>query len=190
MALRISVSDFDDGALRAWEPSRAGAARFWSAITSTILRPRCVTRLLPIWPGPRMPLNTRDGVGGCADLEPGARTLCEPCETGLRLKRWRLTVPCEALALRDAGDLHGLALLHHTVDGQLLGRPRAPSPSPRTRAARSGGVARLLEVTEPVPSWSLLLGHVGVAELHGVVAVALGGCAGPVTRHGPAWHRR
>ena len=55
-----------------------------------------MTRLLPIWPGPRMPLNTRDGVGGRADRA-GARTLCEPWLTGPRVKLWRLIVPWKPL---------------------------------------------------------------------------------------------
>src|SRR5436190_6322859 len=71
---------------------------FWSGSTSTISRPRWVTRLLPIWPGPRMPLNTRDGVAD-APIEPGARTLCEPWLAGPRLKLWRLMVPWKPLPL-------------------------------------------------------------------------------------------
>ena len=39
-----------------------------------------------------MPLNTRDGYAD-APIEPGLRTLCEPCETGPRVKSWRLIVP-------------------------------------------------------------------------------------------------
>ena len=43
-----------------------------------------------------MPLKTRDGVAD-APIEPGARTLCEPCVTGPREKLWRLTVPWKPL---------------------------------------------------------------------------------------------
>ena len=57
-----------------------------------------MTRLLPIWPGPRMPLKTRAGYAA-APIEPGARTLCEPWLTGPREKRWRLTVPWKPLPL-------------------------------------------------------------------------------------------
>ena len=39
-----------------------------------------------------MPLNTRDGVAD-APIEPGARTLCDPCVTGPREKLCRLIVP-------------------------------------------------------------------------------------------------
>ena len=41
-----------------------------------------------MWPGPRMPLNTREGVA-LAPTEPGARTLCEPWLFGPDLKPWR-----------------------------------------------------------------------------------------------------
>src|SRR6185503_6615330 len=63
----------------------------WSRM-STTSSPRWVTRLLPIWPGPRMPLNTRAGSAE-APIEPGARTLCEPCDLGPEAKLWRLIVP-------------------------------------------------------------------------------------------------
>ena len=43
-----------------------------------------------------MPLNTRAGSAE-APIEPGARTLCEPCETGPRWKLWRLIVPWKPL---------------------------------------------------------------------------------------------
>jgi hypothetical protein len=55
-----------------------------------------VTRLLPIWPGIFWPGKTRDGVAD-APIEPGARTLCEPCETGPREKPWRLMPPWKPL---------------------------------------------------------------------------------------------
>ena len=45
-----------------------------------------------------MPLKTRDGVAE-APIEPGLRTLCEPCETGPRLKLWRLIVPAKPLPI-------------------------------------------------------------------------------------------
>ena len=53
--------DLDHAALRARARRRGRAAGSASASTSTTSRPRWVTRLLPIWPGPRMPLNTRAG---------------------------------------------------------------------------------------------------------------------------------
>src|SRR3954452_21016117 len=63
---------------------------------STTSRPRWVTRLFPIWPGPRMPLNTRAGSAE-APIEPGARTLCEPCDLGPEAKLCRLIVPAKPL---------------------------------------------------------------------------------------------
>ena len=69
-----------------------------------------MTRSLPIWPGPRMPLNTREGVAE-APIEPGARTLCEPCDTGPREKLWRLTVPWKPLPFEVPETLTVLALL-------------------------------------------------------------------------------
>src|SRR5215210_553466 len=65
---------------------------------STTSSPRWVARRLPIWPGPRMPLNTRAGSAE-APIEPGARTLCEPCETGPRWKLCRLIVPAKPLPI-------------------------------------------------------------------------------------------
>ena len=49
-------------------------------------------------PGPRMPLNTREGVAE-APIEPGARTLCEPWRLGPAEKLWRLIVPWKPLPL-------------------------------------------------------------------------------------------
>ena len=63
---------------------------------STTSSPRWVARLLPIWPGPRMPLNTRAGSAE-APIEPGARTLCEPCDLGPEAKLCRLIVPAKPL---------------------------------------------------------------------------------------------
>ena len=44
------------------------------------------------------PRNTRDGVAE-APIEPGLRTLCEPWETGPRLKLCRLIVPAKPLPI-------------------------------------------------------------------------------------------
>ena len=55
-------------------------------------------RLLPIWPGIRIPLKTRAGKA-LAPIEPGARTLCEPWLTGPRLKLWRLIPPWKPLPI-------------------------------------------------------------------------------------------
>ena len=45
-----------------------------------------------------MPLKTREGVAE-APIEPGLRTLCEPCVTGPRLKLCRLIVPWKPLPI-------------------------------------------------------------------------------------------
>ena len=45
-----------------------------------------------------MPLKTREGVAD-APIEPGARTLWEPCDFGPLLKLWRLIVPWKPLPL-------------------------------------------------------------------------------------------
>ena len=58
-----------------------------------------MTRLPPMRPGPRMPLNTREGVAE-APIEPGARTLCEPWLTGPGGEVVALDRALEALALR------------------------------------------------------------------------------------------
>ncbi len=55
-----------------------------------------MTRLPPIRPGIFVPLNTRAG-SALAPIEPGARTLWEPWETGPRPKLWRLIVPWKPL---------------------------------------------------------------------------------------------
>ena len=62
------------------------------------MSPTWVTRLPPMRPAILMPLNTREGVAD-APIEPGLRMLCEPCVTGPRLKRCRLTVPWKPLPI-------------------------------------------------------------------------------------------
>ena len=71
-----------------------GACRAGPWSTAWTRSPTCVTRLEPIWPAIFWPRKTRDGVAD-APIEPGARTLCEPCETGPRLKLCRLIVPAK-----------------------------------------------------------------------------------------------
>ena len=72
--------------------------RLRSGISSTMVSPSWVTRPPPMRPGPRMPLNTREGVAD-APIEPGARTLCEPWLFGPAEKLWRLIVPWKPLPL-------------------------------------------------------------------------------------------
>ena len=57
-----------------------------------------------------MPFITRDGVAD-APMEPGLRTLCEPCVTGPRREAVTLDRALEALADGDAGDLDAVARL-------------------------------------------------------------------------------
>ena len=52
-------------------------------------------------PGIFIPLKTRAGSAE-APIEPGARTLWEPWETGPRLKLWRLIVPWKPLPIATA----------------------------------------------------------------------------------------
>ena len=65
-----------------------------------------------------MPLNTRAGSAE-APIEPGARTLCEPCETGPRWKLWRLIVPAKPLPFETPDTLTRLAALEDGVDLHL-----------------------------------------------------------------------
>ena len=80
--------------------------------------------------------------------------------------------PLEALALRVARDLDPLPLLED-VDGQLLANLEALALAAELAQVAQRRVARLLQVAE-LGLRQLALGHVAVAELHGVVAVALG----------------
>ena len=115
----------------------AGSARRRPATTS---RPFWVTRLLPIWPGPRMPFITRAGQAE-APIEPGARTLCEPWRLRAAAEVVALDRALEALALGDAGDLDLVAGLER-LDGDGLAdraarRPRRGTPRGARAAAAS-----------------------------------------------------
>src|ERR671933_1292182 len=67
-------------------------SRLFSASTRATVNPLTVTRRSPMWPDERLPLITREGKAD-APIEPGLRTFIEPCDSGPRLKWWRLTVP-------------------------------------------------------------------------------------------------
>ena len=132
--------------------------------------PRWVARLLPIWPGPLMPLNTRAGSAE-APIEPGARTLCEPWRPG-PVKVVALDRALEALALGDARDLDPLTGLEDRVDAQLVAHLGLTGVAAE--------LAQVFEIADPglsqVPELrlvELLLGHLTEADLHGVIAVAL-----------------
>ena len=101
-------------------------------MTSTTVRPRWVTRPPPIRPGPRMPLNTRDGVAE-APIEPGARTLCEPCDLGPLEKLWRLIVPWKPLPF----DLPETLILSPTLNASTVTVwPTSSSPASSRNSAR------------------------------------------------------
>ena len=89
-----------------------------------------MTRLLPIWPGIRIPLKTRAGKA-LAPIEPGARTLWEPWLTGPRLKLWRLIPPWKPLPIEipatltfwpglEAGDGDVVADLRALLGAEVL----------------------------------------------------------------------
>src|SRR5205085_2316360 len=91
--------------------------------------------------------------------------------------------PLEALALRDARDLHGLALLEDVDGHRLSDLELARLVAELDEAAHRGGVC-LLQVPELGFGDPLLLDR-PEAELHGLVAVALVGAdAGHVTGPG------
>ena len=142
-------------------------------MTSTTVSPRWVTRLPPIRPGPRMPLKTRDGVAE-APIEPGARMLCEPCDFGPLVKLWRLIVPWKPLPFDLAGDLDLVARRRRPRPSRS--RPTSSSPassrnSTRWRWAEASAFLRWPS-SGLVSAFSL---HGAEGELHGLVAVALGG---------------
>ena len=74
------------------------SSRLRSTSTSWIDEPELRDALAAHAAGHLLPLNTRDGVAD-APIEPGLRTLCEPCETGPRLKLCRLIVPWKPLPI-------------------------------------------------------------------------------------------
>ena len=65
-----------------------------------------------------MPLKTRDGVAD-APIEPGLRTLCEPCDTGPRWKLCRLIVPAKPLPIPIPATFTLVARLER-LDGDRL----------------------------------------------------------------------
>src|SRR3954452_21405849 len=79
--------------------------------------------------------------------------------------------PLEALALRNPGNLDQLALLED-VDRQLLADLEPLALVAELAQVPQRGVARLLQVAE-VRLVELALGHVSIAELDGVVTVAV-----------------
>ena len=107
-------------------------------------------RLLPIWPGPRMPFITRDGQAE-APIEPGARTLCEPCDFGPLAKSVALDRALEALALRRPGDLDLLTGLED-LDGHDLAHQQLAGLVAELDEMAVRGRVGLLQVTELGPA--------------------------------------
>jgi hypothetical protein len=112
--------------------------------------------------GALMPLKTREGVAE-APIEPGARTLCEPCDFGPAWKLWRLIVPWKPLPFETPATLTSLADLE-ALDGHGR-RPSARRPRRGTHDVRSGGAPAFLRWpssgfvsafsrTAPKPSWT------------------------------------
>ena len=124
------------------EPSRAGHGAAHAAAgcarcrTSTTSRPRWVDALVAHLAGAADALEHARGVAE-APIEPGARTLCEPCETGPRWKLWRLIVPWKPLPFETPATLTVCALLERRRPS-----PRRPSRArPRRRGTPPGGAA-------------------------------------------------
>ena len=148
-----------------------------------------MTRLLPIWPGPRMPFITRDGRRRGADRARGAHVV-RAVGLGAAGEVVALDRALEALALGGAGDL------------DLSGRPRTPRPSRSRRPCSSpassrnstrcfiGGASAFLRWPSSGLGEVLLLRR-AERELDGLVAVALeradrGDRAGAGLEHGDA----
>ena len=147
-----------------------------------------MTRLLPIWPGPRMPLNTRAGEAD-APIEPGARTLCEPWDLGPRLKLWRLIVPWKPLPLEVPETLTFWPTSKASTVTVVADRQLAGLVAELRDVAQRRRVG-LLEVAELGLGEVLLLDG-AERELDGLVAVALvradaGDRAGAGLEHGDA----
>ena len=107
-----------------------------------------MTRLLPIWPGIRIPLKTRAGKA-LAPIEPGARTLWEPWLTGPRLKLWRLIPPWKPLPIEIPATL---TFWPASKPATVTSSPTfGPSSAPRSSSRNStrwriGARAGLLQV--------------------------------------------
>ena len=115
-----------------------------------------------------MPLKTRDGVAD-APIEPGLRTLCEPCDRGPLEKLCRLIVPWKPLPIADPGDLDLVARLED-LDRDGLALDRAVDRAAELDERPVGADAEALQMPELGPR-ELPLRHRVERELHGVVAV-------------------
>ena len=117
-----------------------------------------------------MPLNTREGVAD-APIDPGARTLCEPCDFGPLAKLWRLIVPWKPLPFEMPETLTsspGENASHVTVS-PISSSPASLRNSRTTRCAEVSAFFRWPS-SAFVSTFSL---HGAERELDGLVAVAL-----------------
>ena len=120
-------------------------------------------RLLPIWPGPRMPFITRAGQAD-APIEPGARTLCEPWDFGPEAKLWRLIVPWKPLPLEVPATLTFWPTSNAST---VTVSPTSSSPASSRNSTRcfiggapaflrwpSSGLERCFSLVAPNASWT------------------------------------
>ena len=122
-----------------------------------------------------MPFITRAGQAE-APIEPGARTLCEPCGRGPRLKLWRLIVPWKPLPL-DVPEILTFWPTSNGLDRDGLADLQLAGLVAELREVAMRAGVGLLEVAELGLRQVLLLGD-AERELHGLVAVALS-CGSP-----------
>ena len=110
-----------------------------------------------------MPLNTRAGSAE-APIEPGARTLCEPCETGPRWKLWRLIVPAKPLPFETPETLtvwpfsKTASTFTSAPTSSSPGSPRNSRrwrrlPTPAFLRRPSFGLVSFFSVVSPKASW-------------------------------------
>ena len=85
----------------------------------TIVRPRCVTRLLPIWPGPRMPFRTRAG-SSRSPIWTGGGTIFGPSPRHYTFKVNRKE---RRAALRSALSVHAARNSIAVFDPEAFKRP-------------------------------------------------------------------
>ena len=117
-----------------------------------------------------MPLNTRDGVAD-APIEPGARTLCEPCDFGPLAKLWRLIVPWKPLPF-DLPEIFTWSPGENASTVTVSPTSSSPASSRNSRTMSMGGRVGLLQMAELGLRQRLLLAC-AEGQLHGLVAVAL-----------------
>ena len=115
----------------------------------------------------RTPLMTREGVADWP-IEPGARTLCEPCETGPRENPWRLIVPAKPLPFERP-----LTLIASpgSKPSTVTTSPAVSSNAPRNSCRWRCGAMSFLARCPRSGFESLRSGTSSIGELHRVVAV-------------------